>query len=252
MLKIISYNVNGIRAASKKGLLQWMKQENADIVCLQEVKANREQVDLEEYEALGYDVYWHAALKKGYSGLATFTKKKPLQTQVGMGHCDEEGRVMRHDFEDFSLINVYIPSGTTGDVRQDFKMVWLQYFQQYVEKLKLEQPNLIICGDYNICHQPIDIHNPVSNKNSSGFLPEERVWLTEFITSGFIDTYRHFDPSPHRYTWWSYRAGARERNLGWRIDYLLASTPMKSRLRSTAILADVLHSDHCPVRLEIE
>ncbi|MCO6359263.1 exodeoxyribonuclease III [Roseivirga pacifica] len=252
-MKIISYNVNGIRAALKKGFEEWLTEENPDILCLQELKALPEQVP-DFYTELGYEMYWESAEKKGYSGVAILTKKSPKQVVNGCGNelYDNEGRVIRCDYEDFSVMSVYMPSGTSGDIRQDFKYEWLDFFYDYALEVRKEQPNLIICGDYNIAHTEIDIHNPVSNKNSSGFLPEEREWLTKYVASGFIDTFREFNPDPHHYSWWSYRANARANNKGWRIDYLMATEQMKNRLSAGRILPDVKHSDHCPIVLEID
>ncbi|MEM9831552.1 MAG: exodeoxyribonuclease III [Bacteroidota bacterium] len=254
-MKIISYNVNGIRAAIRKGFLEWLDEEAPDIICLQETKATPEQVPVSEIESLGYQTYWEVAtVKKGYSGVAIFSKLEPRQVAIGMGveKYDQEGRVIRADYGDFSVMSVYMPSGTMGDVRQDFKMQWLADFQSYINELKQEKANLIISGDYNICHKPIDIHDPVRNKNTTGFLPEEREWVSGFIDSGFIDTFRFFNQEPHNYSWWSYRAGARQKNLGWRIDYHMASAPMEDRLKNASILPQVHHSDHCPIVVEIE
>jgi exodeoxyribonuclease III len=253
-MKIISYNVNGIRAALTKGFADWVKEENPNILCLQEVKALKKQVDLTPFEELGYEVYWMPAEKKGYSGVAILTKPKPKHVEMGCGYeaYDMEGRVIRADFEDFSIMNVYMPSGSSGDVRQSFKMQWLDDFYQYVNELKQEIPNLIICGDYNICHKAIDIHNPSRNKNTSGFLPEEREWMDKFTESGFIDTFRYFNDEPHQYSWWSYRANSRKKNLGWRIDYHFATESLKDRLKGASILNDVVHSDHCPVVVELK
>lgn len=252
-MKIISYNVNGIRAAMQKGFASWLEEEQPDILCLQETKARPEQVETQVFKDLGYELHWMSAEKKGYSGVAIFTKPTPVHVQYGcdMQLYDCEGRVLRADYEDFSVMSVYMPSGSSGDHRQDFKMKWLADFQEYIDELRQEIPNLIISGDYNICHQPIDIHDPVRNKNSSGFLPEEREWFSQFVSSGFVDTFRQFNEDPHHYSWWSYRAGARKNNKGWRIDYNLASEPLKDRLKRAAILPDVIHSDHCPVLLEI-
>ncbi|MFT6970115.1 MAG: exodeoxyribonuclease-3 [Roseivirga sp.] len=252
-MKIISYNVNGIRAAMKKDFVGWLKEENPDILCLQELKALPEQVETSFFEDLGYHLYWEPAEKKGYSGVAIFSKVKPLHVEHGCGNplYDFEGRVIRADFKDFSVMSVYMPSGTTGDIRQDFKYQWLAFFFEYALQLKKEYPNLIISGDYNIAHQEIDIHNPASNKNSSGFLPEERTWLTKYAAAGFIDSFRMFNQNPEEYSWWSYRANSRNNNKGWRIDYQMASTEMKERLVSADILNQVIHSDHCPIVLEI-
>lgn len=253
-MKIITYNVNGIRAAIRKDFIDWLSVTKPDVVCLQEIKANSDQLDLGLFENLGYEVYWNPAEKKGYSGVAILTKEKPKHIEYGIGieKFDAEGRALRIDLEDVSIMSTYMPSGTTGGVRQDFKMDWLGNFYNYAQELKTKHPNLIISGDYNICHKAIDIHNPVANKRTSGFLPEEREWVTKFIDSGFIDTFRYFDKEPHNYSWWSYRARARVRNLGWRIDYNMATKELEPRLKSAKILSKAVHSDHCPVMLEIE
>ncbi len=252
-MKIISYNVNGIRAALKKGLQDWLKAANADVVCLQETKAQPEQIESLLFEELGYQSFWHSAQKKGYSGVGILTKREPDHVEVGcgIGYIDEEGRVLRADYGDVSVMSVYFPSGSSGDHRQEIKMRFLGDFQPYVDKLKKERPNLIISGDYNICHKPIDIHDPVRNATSSGFLPEEREWVSGFIQGGFIDTFRHFNQEPHHYSWWSFRANARANNKGWRIDYHMASQPMENRLKRVAILPEAKHSDHCPILVEI-
>lgn len=252
-MKIITYNVNGIRAALGKGLIDWMRATEPDVLCLQEIKASPEQVGLLEFEELGYHLYWYPAQKKGYSGVAIFTKEKPIHVEYGCGHkaYDEEGRVIRADFKDFSVMSVYHPSGSSGDERQAFKMEWLRFFQNYINDLKQKFPNLVLSGDYNICHKPIDIHNPISNAKSSGFLPEEREWMENFINSGFTDTFRFFNKEPHQYSWWSYRAGARAKNLGWRIDYNLVSNNLQDRLKRAVILPEAKHSDHCPVLVEL-
>lgn len=252
-MKLISYNVNGIRAAIQKGFAEWLQEENPDIICLQELKAEIEQVDLSAIVNLGYEIHWHSAQKKGYSGVAIFSKIKPLHVEVGCGieKYDAEGRVIRLDFDTFSVMSVYMPSGSSGDDRQAFKMEWLTDFHHYAQDLLTKIPHLIISGDYNICHKAIDIHNPKSNANSSGFLPEERDWMENFIQSGLIDTFRHINQDPHHYSWWSYRAGARGKNLGWRIDYHLASESLKDRITHAQILPEVKHSDHCPIVLEI-
>ncbi len=252
-MKIISYNVNGIRAALNKGFAEWLKEESPDVLCLQELKAMPEQVP-DFYSELGYEMYWETAVKKGYSGVGILTKQKPNRVVNGCGNdlYDNEGRVIRADYDNCSVMSVYMPSGTAGDIRQDFKYDWLDFFYDYAQEVRKECPNLVICGDYNIAHHPIDIHNPVSNKNSSGFLPEERAWLTKYIESGFIDTFRHFNDDPHHYSWWSYRANARANNKGWRIDYLMATEEMVDRLSAGRILPDVKHSDHCPIVLEID
>ena len=253
-MKIVTYNVNGVRAALTKGLSSWIKSTNPDVILLQETKAEKEQVDMQELEELGYHHFWHSAAKKGYSGVAIFSKIKPDHVEYGSGNSDidAEGRIIRADFGDLSIMSVYIPSGSSGDERQDFKMEWLSWFEKYITELKASRPKLIIGGDANICHKPIDIHNPISNAKSSGFLPEERNWMESFINSGFIDSFRHFNEEPHQYTWWTFRAGARAKNLGWRIDYLLATENLKSNLVAAQIHSDAVHSDHCPVSLVIK
>jgi exodeoxyribonuclease-3 len=255
-MKIITYNVNGIRAAASKGLFTWLQATNADMICLQEVKALKEQIPdiLALIEHLGYHHYWFPAEKKGYSGVAILTKTKPKQVVYGCGEewIDAEGRMLRADFEEFSLMSLYLPSGSSGDERQDKKYEFLDFFYNYINQLKQEYPRLIISGDYNICHQPIDIHNPKSNANSSGFLPEERAWMDKFINSKMVDTFRHFHPEPHQYTWWSYRAGARAKNLGWRIDYHIATQALEKHLVDAKILPDAKHSDHCPSTVELQ
>lgn len=252
-MKVVTYNVNGIRAAMSKGLLDWIQNLNPDILCLQEIKASPEQVGVFELEALGYHHYWYPAQKKGYSGVAIFSKVKPKHVEYGCGikEYDDEGRILRADYNDFSVMSVYHPSGSSGEERQAFKMKWLSDYSEYISDLKKKVPHLILSGDFNICHKPIDIHNPKSNANTSGFLPEEREWLEQFIQSGFIDTFRHFNKEPHQYSWWSYRAGARSKNLGWRIDYNLASENLAARLKHSVILPEAMHSDHCPVLLEL-
>jgi exodeoxyribonuclease-3 len=236
--------------------MEWMKNTNPDVLCLQEIKASPEQVGVFELEELGYHHYWFPAQKKGYSGVAVFSKDKPDNVVYGCGisEYDDEGRVLRLDFKekDVSVMSVYHPSGSSGDLRQAFKMKWLSDFDTYVSTLKETVPKLILSGDFNICHKAIDIHNPKSNAHTSGFLPEEREWMEQFINSGFIDTFRFFNQEPHQYSWWSYRAGARAKNLGWRIDYNLSTENLKERLKRAAILPEAMHSDHCPVLLEID
>jgi len=252
MKKIITYNVNGLRSAMSKGWMNWVKTENPDIICLQEIKVQTDQLNLDEFTNAGYHNFWFPAQKKGYSGVAIFTKTKPDHVEYGWGYNDEEGRLIRADYGDVSVISVYIPSGTSGDERQAFKMKWVAEFQKYINTLKKKRPNLIIAGDYNICHKPIDIHNPVSNAHSSGFLPEEREWLDNFMKSGFTDSLRQFSKEPHQYTWWSFRANARANNKGWRIDYQLVSDPLGKALKRAVILPDAKHSDHCPMLTEVD
>ncbi|WP_291779502.1 exodeoxyribonuclease III [Cecembia sp.] len=252
-MKIVSYNVNGIRAALNKGFADWLRKNDPDIIGLQEVKALESQIDKSIFEDMGYQVYWFPAVKKGYSGVAILSKEAPKKVTYGMGLpvYDDEGRMIRADYEDFSFISAYFPSGTTGDIRQNFKYQFLDDIFGYSQDLIKEYPKLILSGDYNICHKAIDIHNPVSNKNSSGFLPEERAWMDKFTESGFDDSFRLFNQDPHHYTWWSYRAGSRGKNLGWRIDYHMTTTAMKEQIKNAKIMADAVHSDHCPILIEM-
>lgn len=253
-MKIISYNVNGIRAAINKGFLKWLKAASPDVICIQETKAHKEQLDLNLFEEAGYPYhFWFSAQKKGYSSVAILSKKKPNHIEYGTGieAMDFEGRNLRIDFDEFSIMSLYLPSGTNDD-RLDFKLNYMAEFQDYINELKKEIPNLIISGDYNICHTEIDIHNPVQNKNTSGFLPVEREWLGNFIDSGFIDSFRYLNKEPHNYSWWSYRANARNNNKGWRIDYHMVSEPLKDKIKRAYILPEAKHSDHCPIVVEIE
>ncbi len=253
-MKILSYNVNGIRAALKKGFMDWLQAADPDVLCIQETKAHPEQLDLQLFEDAGYHHhYWFSAQKKGYSGVAVLSKREPKNVAYGTSieSMDLEGRNLRLDFEELSVMSLYLPSGT-NDARLDFKLNYMAEFQEYVNDLKKEIPNLLICGDYNICHEAIDIHNPVQNKNTSGFLPVEREWIGNFIDSGFIDTFRHFNKEPHNYSWWSYRANARNNNKGWRIDYCMATEPLESNLKRAFILPEARHSDHCPIGVEFE
>jgi exodeoxyribonuclease-3 len=253
-LKIISYNVNGIRAALNKGFLEWLATVQADVVCLQEIKAMENQLDIGLFEEAGYHYnYWFSAQKKGYSGVALLSKTKPDKVHfgTGIGYMDYEGRNIRADFNGLSIMSLYLPSGTNIN-RLDHKLMYMADFREYIDILKGLQPNLLICGDYNICHRAIDIHDPVRNKNVSGFLPVEREWIGNFIESGFVDSFRHFNPEPHNYTWWSYRANARYKNKGWRLDYGMVSNPLLPRLRRSVILPEAKHSDHCPILVELE
>src|SRR5690554_3020531 len=253
-MKIISYNVNGIRAAFKKGFIDWLVAAEPDIICLQEIKANFDQIEIDLIEKAGYPYhYWYSAVKIGYSGVAILSKHKPNHVEYGTGieYMDIEGRNLRIDFDDFSVMSLYLPSGTNIN-RLEHKLTFMDDFRDYIDNLKKEIPNLIICGDYNICHRAIDIHDPVRNAKVSGFLPVERAWLDSFMKSGFIDSFRHFNKEPHNYTWWSYRANARANNKGWRIDYNLVSETLKDKMKRAVILPEAKHSDHCPHLVELE
>ncbi len=252
-MKIISYNVNGIRAAISKGFIEWLKSANPDVICLQEIKATEDQIPTDEITAAGYPFqYYFSAQKKGYSGVAILCKTEPKNVVFGTGieNMDFEGRNLRVDFDSLSVMSMYLPSGTNND-RLGYKFQYMDTIQQYIINLRNEIPNLLVCGDYNICHEAIDIHNPKGNEKTSGFLPEERAWLDGFMKTGMIDTFRHLNKEPDNYSWWSYRANARNNNKGWRIDYCLAAAPLKDKIKRALILPEAKHSDHCPVLVEI-
>lgn len=252
--KIISYNVNGLRAAVNKGFFEWLAVENPDVICIQETKLQQGQIDIAPIEAMGYNNYWHYAQKKGYSGVALFSKQTPDNVLYGIGieKYDMEGRLVRADFGNTTIISVYFPSGSSGDERQEVKMQFLNDLLPYLMELRKTRPNIIISGDYNICHKPIDINHPEKHNGYSGFLPEERAWMDSFEALGFTDSFRVFNNHAQQYSWWSYRANARAKNLGWRIDYNWVTNSLKSKLVSATILPNVMHSDHCPVVLEID
>lgn len=253
-MKIMSYNVNGIRAAIKKDLKAFIEQENPDILCFQETKAQESDIDTPLFESLGYHCYWFSAVKKGYSGVGIITKVKPKKVETGCGHelYDHEGRVITTYFDSFILVNTYFPSGTSGEERQGIKMGFLEHYLEFIKKLKKKNKNIIVCGDYNICHNEIDIHDPKGNKNNSGFLPEERAWMDKWFASDMIDTYRHLNPDvKHQYTWWSQRFNARANNKGWRIDYFSISSTLLDTLKNASIYPEARHSDHCPISIEI-
>ena len=253
LIKILSYNINGIRAALRKNLLEWLKDYNPDIVCFQEIKANEDQFDKSKFTDLGYHSYWFSAQKKGYSGVGIITKMKPLNVEYGTGidYMDFEGRNLRIDFKNFSVMSLYLPSGTNIN-RLAFKFQYMDDFKTYINNLTSKVPNLIIGGDFNICHKAIDIHDPIRNAKVSGFLPKERDWIDNFINDGFVDSFRIFNNKPHKYSWWSYRANSRNNNKGWRIDYLLAAEKLKKNILQSYILDDVVHSDHCPIGLNLK
>jgi len=252
--RILSYNVNGIRSAISKGLFDFLDQVKPDIICFQETKAQPGQMHEAEFEALGYHGYAYSAIKKGYSGVAIFTKSIPDKViyGTGMDKYDCEGRVIRADFGDISVISVYFPSGTTGDVRQEFKMSFLADFQAYLNELRKTRSRLIISGDYNICRLWIDIHNPSQQQTPSGFLPEKRDWFAAFFSVGYSDSFREINHNPHHYSWWSYRAGARANNKGWRIDYHMVTENIRHLILDAGIFPDAFHSDHCPVFVDMD
>jgi exodeoxyribonuclease-3 len=250
-MRIISYNVNGIRAAIKKGLLEWLATDPADIICFQETKATKDDIDMSEVEKLGYFTAWYSAQKKGYSGVAIFSKMEPENVKIGTNHnmSDFEGRVIQADFGDITVINAYFPSGTSGTERQTYKYQWLDEFQEYITDLNKKDKKLIVVGDYNIAHKAIDIHDPKGNKNSSGFLLEERAWMDRWLDAGMVDTYRHLNPeTTGGYSWWSQRfPTVRAQNKGWRIDYISTTQNLAEKLTEATILPDIKHSDHCPI-----
>ncbi|MGK0323454.1 MAG: exodeoxyribonuclease-3 [Psychroserpens sp.] len=252
-MKIISYNVNGIRAAMKKGFIDWLTSANPDVICLQEIKAMKEQVDIEAIENAGYKYnYWFSAQKKGYSGVAILSKIEPKHVAYGTGieSMDFEGRNIRADFDGISVMSMYLPSGTNL-ARLEHKFEYMDLIHGYLNELQKTQPNLVALGDYNICHEAIDIHNP-KMKGVSGFLPEEREWLGNFIDSGFTDSFRHLHPEKQEFSWWSYRANSRANNKGWRLDYAMVSKPLQEKIKRSVILSEAVHSDHCPILVEIE
>ena len=252
-MKIISYNVNGIRAAIKKGFLDWLQQANPDVICIQEIKAQKDQLNPMDFELAGYPHhYWFSAQKKGYSGVAIFCKEKPNHVEYGTGieTMDFEGRNLRVDFNGVSVMSMYLPSGT-NDARLNFKFNYMDEILEYATELRKTIPNLVICGDYNICHEAIDIHNP-KMKGVSGFLPEEREWLGNFIDSGFIDSFRYLNQDRQEFSWWSYRANSRANNKGWRLDYAMVSEPLKENITRAYILPEAKHSDHCPIVVELD
>ncbi|MFN8277148.1 MAG: exodeoxyribonuclease III [Chitinophagales bacterium] len=255
MLNIVTYNVNGVRAALRKGFADWLKEAQPEIVCLQEIKAAKEDFDQAVFEALGYQCYLFPAQKKGYSGVAILTKIKPDAVTYGAGHpdYDSEGRNIRIDIGSLSILSAYFPSGTTGDLRQGVKMQYLDFMFGYLQELRKSRPQLVVCGDYNICHTNIDIHDPVRNKNVSGFKPEEREWMSKYLDAGFVDSFRKIHPGlKDQYTWWSQFANARANNKGWRIDYIAVTDNLEDRIVDAKILPEARHSDHCPVWLSLK
>ncbi|WP_185851749.1 exodeoxyribonuclease III [Blattabacterium cuenoti] len=253
-MKIVSYNINGIRSGINKGLLHWIEKCSPDILCFQEIKAFPEQINTSLFDYLGYYHYWFPSERKGYSGVGILCKKKPIHVEYGIGlnSLDKEGRIIRIDLKNnISVISLYIPSGKNMENRLNFKFYFLNQFFHYIKKMKKEFPNLIICGDYNISHKEIDIHDPIRNKEISGFLPEERKWMTHFLNLGFIDSFRNYIKEAHHYSWWSYSYNARKNNKGWRIDYSMVSTSLKKEMKNAYLLPEIRYSDHCPIVLEL-
>ena len=251
MTKMISWNVNGLRAVYAKGFVDIFNKINADIFCIQETKLQEGQIDL---NLPGYEMYWNYAEKKGYSGTAIFTRIKPISVKKGIGveEHDKEGRVITLEFEDYYLVTVYTPNSQAELARLDYRMKWEEDFKAYLKKLEEKKP-VVVCGDLNVAHKDIDLKNPKTNRKNAGFTDEEREKFSKLLESGFIDTFRYFYPTEEgKYSWWSYRFGARKKNAGWRIDYFLVSKCLKNRLKSVDILSDIMGSDHCPVELVLE
>lgn len=239
----------------KKGFMDWATTVEPDILCIQETKAYKEQVDVKSIEDNGYQHYWNSAERAGYSGVAIFSKQEPNHVEYGTGiaSMDGEGRVLRADFDECSVITLYLPNGGSGEARQNFKMKFCYDFAEYIKNLREEIPNLVVCGDYNICHKAIDIHDPVRNAKVSGFLPEEREWVSYFMEyCNMIDSFRYFNQEPHQYTWWSYRGNARNNNKGWRLDYHMVTDVLEPHLVRSVHLTEAKHSDHCPLLLELD
>ncbi len=254
-MQIYSWNVNGIRAVKRKGFLDWIEEESPDVLALQEIRIQPEQITKSLTEIDGYYSYFNYGDVKGYSGVGLYTKKEPNEVVMGIGidRFDKEGRVLTAYYDNFILINIYFPNGRSSKERLDYKLEFYDAILDYCEKLRQkENENLIICGDYNTAHQAIDLKNPDANKNKSGFLKIEREWIDKFIDYGYVDTYRYFNPEEVKYSWWSYRTKARERNAGWRIDYHFVSENMLDKVKEADVLTEIMGSDHCPVLLELK
>jgi exodeoxyribonuclease-3 len=253
-MKILSWNVNGIRAAQKKGFLDWLSQEDPEVVCIQENKASPEQLAPELTSPDRYQAYFSSADRKGYSGVATYTRPEPVTVDRGFGieRFDREGRILRMDYGDFLLFNIYFPNGKSSDERLEYKMEFYDAFLRHLELQKGQGRDIIVCGDVNTAHREIDLARPRANENISGFLPRERAWMDQWIDLGYVDTLRMFNQEPGQYTWWDARGGARSRNVGWRIDYFLVSEGLKDRVKHAFILPQVMGSDHCPIGIELE
>jgi exodeoxyribonuclease-3 len=252
-MKIYSWNVNGIRAVYKKGFLDWVEEENPDILCLQEIRVQEDQLIDKLKKIDGYNSYFNYGERKGYSGVAIYSKKEPLVVHNGIGieRFDEEGRVIIAEYAEFTLVNIYFPNGRSSKKRLQYKLDFHEAILEYCEELKKDGKRLVICGDYNIAHTEIDLKNPEDNEDKSGFLPVERAWIDKIIEHGYVDTYREFYPDEVKYSWWSYRTKARERDAGWRIDYHFVSEDLLNEVSDAEILTEVMGSDHCPVMVEL-
>ena len=251
---LFSWNVNGVRAVWRNGFADWLRSQRPDVVCIQEVKAHPEQLDDELLHPLGYRSYWHPAERRGYSGVTTFTRQEPLSVTYGLGRedFDREGRVLMTEFPDFTLINAYFPNSQREHARLDYKLSFCRAITRRLNRMRREGRNLVLCGDYNIAHRPIDLRNPKQNQNNAGFLPEERAWMERFLKNGYVDAFRRFCDEPGHYTWWSYRPTIRERNIGWRIDYFCVNVEFAPALRRAFHQPEIHGSDHCPIGLELD
>jgi len=253
-MKILSWNINGIRAADRKGLFDWIQKVSPDILCVQEIKATPDQIPPHLKNTPSYHVFINSAERKGYSGVTTYSKQKPKSVKNGFGmeKFDKEGRIIITEYPEFTLFNIYYPNGKKNQERLDYKLDFYDTFLAYADNLKAEGKNIVVCGDFNTAHKEIDLANPKANEKVSGFLPVERAWIDTFIDHGYIDTFRQFNKEPHQYSWWSNRTGARERNVGWRLDYFFVNKEFMKNIKKAFIMQDVMGSDHCPVGIEIE
>lgn len=257
-MKLVSWNVNGIRAANRNGFVKWFGEEKADVVCVQETKANPiefpDQLEEDTLHPLGYHSYWHSAQKPGYSGVAIYSKKEPLSISHGIGKSDidSEGRVIVAEYANFHLINAYFPNSQRESTRLGYKLAFCEEMKKFCDSLVKKGKNIVLCGDFNIAHREIDLRNPKTNTKNAGFLPEERAWMESFLTSGYADAFRHFTQDPDHYTWWSYRPGVRAKNIGWRLDYHVVNEAFRDRLKASVHRPEITGSDHCPVVLNIK
>jgi exodeoxyribonuclease III len=252
-MKLVSWNVNGIRAIDKKGFFTWFQQEIPDILCIQEIKADPDQFPPHLRNTPKYHISINSAERKGYSGVATYSKTQPIEVNKGFGFekFDTEGRIIISDYSDFVLFNIYFPNGKKNQERLDYKLDFYDTFLAYADNLKAEGKNIVVCGDFNTAHKEIDLARPKENEHISGFLPVERAWMDTFISHGYVDTFRQFNKEPEQYTWWSMRTRARERNVGWRLDYFFVNKEFMPHVKNAYIYSDVMGSDHCPVGIEI-
>ncbi len=253
-MKLLSWNVNGLRAAHRNGFLDWLESQAADVVCVQESRAAPEQLRKELLRPLGYHSYWAPAQKKGYSGVATYCRRKPMDVRVGLGNkaIDCEGRVLLTEFPSFLLVNTYFPNSQRGGARLSYKLKFCAALLRRLNRYRRAGKRIVLCGDTNIAHKPIDLTNPKQNQKNAGYLPEERAWMTRFARHGYTDTFRYFCDEPGHYTFWSQRSNVRERNIGWRLDYFWVSKELVPKLVSATIQPEVMGSDHCPVGLELK